>query len=180
MATQDWMEGSHWVAVGNEIPIKLSSGPFLSSMSFAVREIWLPDPDLLRIPDLSSDTHDRMQGYASIPSLPYALSNYNIHEVKAECLRYINTISKCPIHLLEQLEGNTSIIVWRSLEAVWHFLRTSLTARQADTLLPMFIKVTKLTSKIERFVAQRNQAILGTFCYGKRYQPHRRNRDYSC
>jgi hypothetical protein len=173
------MEESHWVAVGNEVSIKFSSGSFLSSMSFVVREIWLPDPDLLRIPDLSSDTHDRIQGYASIPSLPYALSDYNIHEVKAECLRYINTISKCPIHLLEQLEGNTSIIAWRSLEAVWRFLRTSLKARQADTLLSMFIKVMKLTIKIERVVAQRNQAILGTVCHGKRHQPHRRNCDHS-
>jgi hypothetical protein len=135
MATQDWIKESDWVAVGNEVSIKVSTGPFLSSMSYVVREIWLPYPDFLLLPDLSSDSHDGMQGFAPIPSLPYTISDYNIDEVKSECQRYINTISKCPLHLIEKLDGDTSVIVWRSLEAVWRFLGMSLAARQANALL---------------------------------------------
>ncbi len=143
-------------------------------MSFVVREIWLPDPEFLRLPDISSDSQGQMQGYDSIPSLPYAISDYDIDQVKSECLSYINTISKCPLHLLERLDENTPVIVWRSLEAVWCFLRMNRVARQAETQLSMFIKIMKLTSKIERFIAQCHQAILDTVCDGTRYQSYRR------
>jgi hypothetical protein len=134
MATKDWMKENQVVAVGDEIPMKFTSGPFHSSMSFVTREIWQPNPEFLQLPDLASETHDRMQEYASVPSLPYALSDYNILEVKSECLRYINTISKLPIYLLQDLEENPSAIVRQSLEAVWRFLRRNMAARQADPL----------------------------------------------
>ena len=150
------MKESNWVAVGNEIAVKISSGPFLSSMSFFVREIWLLDPAFLRLPDLSSDSHDRMQEYASIPSLPYALSDYVIDAVKSECRRYIDTICKFPLHLLEKVEGNTPVVVWKSLEAIWRFLSISLAARQAYPLFPILSKVIKLIKTIEPLVAQRH------------------------
>jgi hypothetical protein len=134
MATNDWIEESQWVPVGNEVLIKVSSGPFFSSMSLKVREISLANPDFLLLPDLSSDANDDMQGVASVPSLPYALSDFDINQVKSECLKYINAISKCPPHLLEILDGNTSKIVWRSLDAVWRFLGTNLAARQVSPL----------------------------------------------
>lgn len=107
-------------------------------MSFNVREISPAKPEFLLIPDLSSDSHDKMQGFASVPSLPYALSDFDIAQVKSECLKYISTISKCPLHALEDLDGDTSKIVRRSLAAVWRFLGANLAARQASTLLPTF------------------------------------------
>lgn len=122
-----------WITVGDEILIQVSSGPFLDSMSFHVREIWRPDSDFLLLPDLASDSHDRMQRFAFVSSLPYALSDDNIGEVKTECRRYIKGISKSPSQALDTIQGNTSAIVWRSLQAIMQFLRMNLTARQANT-----------------------------------------------
>lgn len=141
MATEHWIKESQVIPVGDEVLIKFSSGPFLSSMSFFTREIWQPNPEFLQLPDLSSDTHDRLQAFASVSSLPYALSDYDIARVRSECLRYINTISKCPIHLLEKLDGDASAVLWRSLEAVWNFLSMNLAARQAYTPLEMRTKI---------------------------------------
>jgi hypothetical protein len=112
-------------------------------MSFSVREISPVNPKFLLIPDLSSDSHDNMQSFASVPSLPYALSDFDINQVKSECLKYISNISKCPLHVLEILDGDTSKIVWRSLAAVWRFLGANLAARQAGTLLSTFTKTRK-------------------------------------
>lgn len=175
----DWIEESHCAHVGNELSIQVLSGPFFASMSFVVREIGPANPGFLLLPDLSSDSHDKMQSFASVPSLPYALSDYNIDKVKSECLKYINTISKCPLHVLEILDGNTSKIVWRSLEAVWQFLRSNLAARQAGTDFPHSPRIKKLISKIEPSLTQRYQAILDTICHGTRYQSQRGICDHS-
>ena len=160
--------------VGNDILIQVSFCPVFSSMSFKVREISLANPDFLLIPDLSTDSHDRMQDFASVPSLPYALSDYNIDEVKSECLKYIKSISKCPLHILEDLDENTSAIVWRSLEAVLRFLRANLEARQVGTYISPFMKKQKLISIIEWSLTQSYKAILDAICHGERSQSQRR------
>jgi hypothetical protein len=126
------MNESHFVYIDNDVSVRMLSGPFLSSIPLVVREICPANQDFLLLPDLMSEIKDQEQGFASTLTLQYAWFDSGIEQLKPKCLEYIKNISRCPFHILLNMTGNTSKVIWRSLEAVWNYLRASPIARQAS------------------------------------------------
>jgi hypothetical protein len=121
------------VYLDNKVSVQVSPGPFITSISLEVRQIRPVNQDFLLLPYMTSDSNDKMQSFASLRGLEYAIYDYGIDQVKSLCLEYINTVSKFPVKRLENATVNTSNIIWRSLEAIRGFLKENRVVRKAST-----------------------------------------------
>jgi hypothetical protein len=118
------MNEGHFVFIGNEVSVKVSSSPSLVSIPLVVREICLVNQDLLLLPDVTSDSNDQEQSFASLPSLPYAISDFSVEKIRPKCLDFITSLSNCQVEDLEEEHEDTAKIIWPLLKAIWRFLVT--------------------------------------------------------
>lgn len=120
--------------IDNEGFVQVSAGLFPKSILLKVREICVPNPDFLLLPNLIS-SNNQDENLAYVPTLQYALHECEVGQVKPKCLEYINAISNCPLEDPEEIIGSTPGITWKALEHIQRFLRKNPAARRASSLL---------------------------------------------
>jgi hypothetical protein len=99
-----------------------------------VREIPVPNQDVLLLPELNSSS-DEDQKYASVPTLQYALHECEVDQVEPKCLEYISAFSDFSLEDADSIIGDTPKIIWKSLEYIRHFLRANPTARRVSSFV---------------------------------------------
>jgi hypothetical protein len=133
-AIKSWIKENGIVDTDNEVLVQVSSGLFPKSMLLKVREVHTPNQDVLLLPDLIS-SNDQDRNYASMPTLQYALHEFEIDQVKLKCLEYILILSNCSLEHAETVIGDTPKIILKSLEYIRCFVVANLAARRVSNFV---------------------------------------------
>ena len=86
----------------NNFMVEMSTSPRHPPIFIPACEFTSPDDDFLLVSDLTSKSNDHLQSFATIPTLPVAMHNYDPRQLKPIILEHIKAIS-----LSDKIPGNT-------------------------------------------------------------------------
>jgi len=117
---------------GSGFTVEASSAPFPHSMTLRVHELLSTNQDSFLAFDFTSQSDNPMEGFSSIPTLPYGLDKLGTSLLNHKCLQYINTISKFSFDAGVTIVGDTSEIVWKTLGAIQRYQQANPGMQQAS------------------------------------------------
>jgi hypothetical protein len=115
---------------GSGFTVEVSSAPFFPTLR--VYELHSTNPDSFLAFDFTSQSDNPMEGFNSIPSLPYGLDELGTSLLNHKCLQYIDTISEISFDAGVTIIGDTSEIVWKTLGAIQRYQQANRAMQQAS------------------------------------------------
>jgi hypothetical protein len=98
----------------------MSTGRTHPPITLLACEFIPPNPEFLFVADLTPETNDHMQAFATVRTLQYGLRDYNVDQVKQKCRAHFEAISN-PRKILEDrstLRCKLLLAICRFVEAV--------------------------------------------------------------
>jgi len=104
----------------------MSTGRAHPPITLLACEFIPPNQEFLLVSDLTPETNDYMQTFATVRTLQYGLREYNVGQIKQKCKDHIEAISN-PRNIM----GDRSTLGYKILLAICRFLEAVPASKQA-------------------------------------------------
>jgi hypothetical protein len=119
----------------NYITAQLSADPFCIPITLDLHQIISANKGCFQISNLSFQATKSMKT-PSRPLTYYGIRNITVDKLEKQILQYINTVSNCPLLLLNKtICGDTPEITWKMLAAICRFHNTNPIVRKGSIYL---------------------------------------------
>lgn len=103
---------------GNAIDIQAMSGPTYPSMFFTVFEYVPRHEEFMTFNYIQSPMAHGPKTFTTSYGPPICLSKFEQPKIKNECIKHVKRVSKMPRNIEETEKADTSIVVWKTMDAV--------------------------------------------------------------